>query len=469
MNRGSVRWRITATAAVIAAVVLAVAAAVVVVVVQRELRDNLDRSLAQRADQIEAAALVDPDSALANSDREDRFAQVLVADGSVLFATDNVAGAPPLADLPAGRQEASTRSDLPLEDDAYRVLIRRFDLEAGPRYVVVGENIDDVTDGIRALMATLALVFPAATIVLAGVVWWLVGRTLRPVEEIRREVESIGLTELDRRVPTPGSGDEIDRLADTMNDMLARLEASAAVQRRFVADVSHELRTPLTRLRTALEVDLAHTDSDFESTCRAALGDAIDMQALVDDLLFLARRDSGRDDVRYEAVDLDVVVDEEVRLARAESEVTIDMSAVSAAVVRGEARQLARLVRNLLSNAVRHASGVVLVALDEDDDVGEVVLSVDDDGVGIPPDEHVRVFERFVRLDRARSARDGGTGLGLAIVADIVRTHGGTVTVDESRLGGASFVVRLPARSGEPADLWFGGAVRVPPTRQDGA
>ena len=443
---GSVRWRITAVAGLVAAVVLGVAAVVVVVAVQRELRDNLDRSLAQRADQVEVAVLSDPATGLANSDQEDRFVQVLDARGAVIFSTDNVAGSDALVDLPIGRQEATTRSDLPLEDDRFRVLIRRFDLDDGTNYVVVGENIDDVTDGVRALVVTLAIVFPLAALALVAAVWWLVGRTLRPVEEIRREVESIGLDRLDHRVPAPGTGDEIDRLAATMNDMLARLQSSAEVQRRFVADVSHELRTPLTRMRTTLEVDLSEPGADLDVTARGVLDDAIDMQALVDDLLFLARRDAGTGDVRLRPTDLDVIVDEEVRLVRAETTVRVDMTGVSAAVVDGDARQLARLVRNLLSNAVRHAASLVMVTLVELDDArtGEVMLRVDDDGVGIAPEDRRRVFERFVRLDSARSGRDGGTGLGLAIVADIAAAHGGTVYVVESSLGGASFVVRLP-------------------------
>ena len=443
---GSVRWRITAVAGLVAAVVLGVAAVVVVVAVQRELRDNLDRSLAQRADQVEVAVLSDPATGLANSDQEDRFVQVLDARGAVIFSTDNVAGSDALVDLPIGRQEATTRSDLPLEDDRFRVLIRRFDLDGGTNYVVVGENIDDVTDGVRALVVTLAIVFPLAALALVAAVWWLVGRTLRPVEEIRREVESIGLDRLDHRVPAPGTGDEIDRLAATMNDMLARLQSSAEVQRRFVADVSHELRTPLTRMRTTLEVDLSEPGADLDVTARGVLDDAIDMQALVDDLLFLARRDAGTGDVRLRPTDLDVIVDEEVRLVRAETTVRVDMTGVSAAVVDGDARQLARLVRNLLSNAVRHAASLVMVTLVELDDArtGEVMLRVDDDGVGIAPEDRRRVFERFVRLDSARSGRDGGTGLGLAIVADIAAAHGGTVHVVESSLGGASFVVRLP-------------------------
>ncbi len=449
MRRHSIRARITAIATLITIVVLAAAAVIVVVVVQAELRHNLDRSLEQRADQVEAAVLVDATAALANSNRQDRFAQVLDADGRVLFASDNVIGVAALADLPTGRQEARTRTDLPIEDDAYRVLVRRFDLDGGTQYVVVGENVDDVRDDVWSLIATIAVAFPVAVLLLAGAVWWLVGRTLRPVEQIRREVAAIGLAELDHRVPVPGTGDEVDRLADTMNAMLARLEAASAGQRRFVADVSHELRTPLTRMRTTLDVDLSQPETDFEETCRTVLEDAIDMQDLVDDLLFLARRDSGQVAVRLEAIDLDVVVDHEVGRLRDElgDSPRVDMSRVSAAVIDGNTSQLGRLVRNLLSNAARYASAEVRIALVDHDD--RVELTVADDGPGVPPEDRERVFERFVRLDEARSTRDGGSGLGLAIVRDIATAHGGTVTVEDAAIGGAQFVVRLP-RAGHP-------------------
>lgn len=269
------------------------------------------------------------------------------------------------------------------------------------------------------------------------------GRTLRPVELIRRQVAAIGLEELNRRVPAHGSGDEIDRLADTMNDMLARLEASAAGQRRFIADASHELRTPLTRLRTSLEVNLSQPDSDFELTSRRALGDAMDMQALVDDLLFLSHRASEIPSRRRETLDVDVVIEDEVGPARAGSDVVIDTTSVGAAQIDGDPRQLARVVRNLLGNATRHAGTRVEVGLR--DEGADVVLVVDDDGAGIPEHERERVLERFVRLDAARGDRDGGSGLGLAIVRDIVTDHAGTVVVSPAPIGGARFTVRLPS------------------------
>jgi signal transduction histidine kinase len=437
---GSIRLRITMLAGLIATVVLLLAGVVVVLVVEAQLENNLDRSLEQRADQIEQSSLSDPSASLFNSNSEDRFAQVLDARGRVLLATANIAGEPAVLAPSGDRQATVTRSDLPLEDDVFRVLIHRFDESGGARYVVVGENIDDLRDSVRALVITLAIVFPAAVAALAATVWWLVGRTLRPVEEIRREVEGIGLGELERRVPIPGSGDEIDRLAGTMNDMLARLESSSARQRQFVADVSHELRTPLTRMRTTLEVDLSSEGLDLTETCRGVLGDSIDMQALVDDLLFLARRDAGNLTVRREPVDLDVVIDHEVRALRAESDIEIDMSRVGAAVVSGDDRHIARLVRNLLSNAVRNAERDVRVIASTRPD-GTVEMIVDDDGPGVPVADRQRVFERFVRLDESRRRDRGGTGLGLAIARDIAVSLGASIDISDSPSGGARFTV----------------------------
>ena len=451
------RRRITAIAVALTTLVLAAAAVLVVVVVESELASNLDRSLEQRAEQIEASIESDADVGLVTSNAQDRFTQVLDATGAVIGSTPNVAGAPALADLPDGRQQVATVDDVPIEDDRYRVLIRRFDVDGTTRFVVVGENVDDLSDTLRALIATLAIVLPVAVALLGAAVWWLVGRTLRPVEEIRTQVEAIGLRgldALDRRVPAPGTGDEVDRLAATMNEMLAGLETSSARQRTFVADVSHELRTPLTRLRTNLEVDRADPNADLAATVDGALDDTVEMQHLVDDLLFLARRDAMgaagvHDTDRWNLVDLDAIVGDEVTAvrpaaaARADGPVDIDMSTVSAAVVRGDAAQLTRLVRNLLTNAVRHAASRVTVTVGHTDDVIE--LHVDDDGPGIAPDDRERVFDRFVRLDAARSARTGGTGLGLAIVREVAGHHGGSVRVESSASGGAGFVVTFPA------------------------
>jgi signal transduction histidine kinase len=437
VRRWSIRSRITLAATALAAVVLVVLAMLVVLVQQAQLRANLDNSLEQRAALV-SAQFVD-DGGAGTSNAEDRFVQVLDADGVVIASSENLAGRAGVVDLPAGELAVETRDDVPIEDDTYRVLIRAFDDRSF--FVIVGENVDDVADALRGLVVALAVLIPAALIALAATIWWLVGRTLRPVDEIRREVVEVGLDELDRRVPVPEADDEVARLATTMNEMLSRLETASRRQRQFVADVSHELRSPLTRLRTQLEVDLATGDVDLETTCRSVLGDTIEMQGLVDDLLFLARHDAGATTPSTVPVDLDAVVEAEVRHQReAHPGVTIDMAGVSGAMVRGDGKQYGRVVSNLLSNAVRHAEGRVVVSVGEVD--GEVVLEVADDGSGIAPEDRERVFERFVRLDEARTG--GGAGLGLAIARDVIAAHGGTVEVGDSRLGGARVVVRIP-------------------------
>jgi signal transduction histidine kinase len=266
------------------------------------------------------------------------------------------------------------------------------------------------------------------------------------VEQIRGEVDGIGLGELDRRVPQPPGRDEIARLAGTMNEMLDRLDVSNRQQQRFVADASHELRTPLARLRTEIEVaQAAPAASTTDGEVLRSLHDEVDnLQRLTDDLLVLARNDAGVSDGAGRAVDLDDVVLEEVRAVDAHG-LSLDTRRVSAAQVLGHREQLRRVVANLLDNAVRHAERSVTVRLAETD--GVVQLEVADDGPGVPAGRQADVFERFGRLDESRTEGRGGTGLGLAIARDLVERHGGTIAVDSHYEAGARFVVTLPSTS----------------------
>jgi signal transduction histidine kinase len=307
----------------------------------------------------------------------------------------------------------------------------------------VGASMEDVNEVTTRLAASLAVAFPVVLALLAGLVWVLVGRTLAPVESIRAEVAALGATDLHRRVPEPGRDDEIGRLARTMNAMLDRLEESARRQRQFVADASHELRSPLTRIRTDIEVDLAHpADADLEATHRRVLDETADLERLINDLLALARADDGLEPVARETVDVDELVLRQARRIRELGQVEIDTTGVSGAQVQGDPRQLARAIGNLIDNAARHAARTVTVALAEHRD--RAVLTVADDGPGIPADQRERIFERFTRVDDARTPGVGGTGLGLAITRDIVQRHDGTVAVDPHVTSGARFVLELP-------------------------
>jgi signal transduction histidine kinase len=284
---------------------------------------------------------------------------------------------------------------------------------------------------------------PIIMVALGTLVWWLVGRTLRPVEDIRSEVAEIGSTGLHRRVPGSGSGDEIDRLAGTMNEMLSRLETSIARQQRFVADASHEMRNPLTRIRSTIEVALS-TDDDFhDEIARDVLEEVIGLQHMVEDMLFMARADAGHGKPVFKRLDLDDVVLREARRIRAHERVEVDMSSVSAAQVDGDAGQLGRAIRNLLANAERHAAAKVRIALTETD--GMAVLTVADDGPGIPIEHAEEIFERFTRLDESRNADSGGTGLGLPIAREVAQIHGGSVELVVGDGLGATFRMMIPA------------------------
>lgn len=284
---------------------------------------------------------------------------------------------------------------------------------------------------------------PVVLLVVAGVTWLVTRRALRPVEGIRREMAAITASEdLSRRVPEPGSRDEIARLARTTNETLAALEGSVDRQRRFVADASHELRSPIASLRTQLEVGAAHPEL---LDVPGAVADTVRLQALAADLLLLARLDAGERPGRTR-LDLGVLVHEEVAQRTGDRiAVTVSVPEHGGPEVAGSRGQLARVLGNLLDNAERHAERSVAVAVRAEH--GGALVAVSDDGAGVPEAERERIFARFVRLDDARSRDDGGAGLGLAIARDVAARHGGRLTVTEGAAGGARFELWLP----EPA------------------
>ncbi|MEU8539040.1 HAMP domain-containing sensor histidine kinase [Streptomyces sp. NPDC048717] len=271
-------------------------------------------------------------------------------------------------------------------------------------------------------------------------------RALRPVEAIRRRLAHITSHSLDQRVPVPDTGDAIARLARTTNDTLDRLEEASTRQQQFVADAAHELRSPLAGLRAQLESALRHQAGvDWPAVVRESVADVVRLQALADDLLLLAQMDGApRTTPAAQEVDLSSLAEDLVRehqhLPTAQG---LDLACDFPAdvIVRGNAVQLERLLRNLLGNACRHARHRVTVRARIEE--GTVVTEVADDGPGIPLADRERVFARFTRLDEARSRSDGGAGLGLPIAREIATRHGGTLAVANSERG-ASLAVRIP-------------------------
>jgi signal transduction histidine kinase len=318
--------------------------------------------------------------------------------------------------------------------------------QANQKVVIrAGASLAARDSAVRTATTAMLVGLPLLLLVVGGVTWLVTMRALTPVESIRRQMAAITASgDLSRRVPQPTSRDEVARLARTTNETLTALEAAVDRQRRFVADASHELRSPIASLRTQLEVGSAHPHL---LDVPGAVEDAVRLQRLAADLLLLARLDAG-EQAGHTPVDLAALVREEVaqrvgdRLpVRVAESASGDGRPVQVAGSRG---QLSRVLGNLLDNAQRHARRTVAVSLVYDEARGEVVLAVQDDGSGVPEAERERIFQRFVRLDEARSSDDGGAGLGLAIARDVAERHGGRLVLAPAREGGARFELRLP-------------------------
>ncbi|HEV2778391.1 MAG TPA: ATP-binding protein [Actinophytocola sp.] len=292
---------------------------------------------------------------------------------------------------------------------------------------------DTLNDAVLALAGGTLLVIG----LIGATTWITVGRVVRPVEAMRRRVAEITARNLGQRVPVPRARTEIARLAETMNDTLARLDHAVAEQRRFVADASHELRGPIAALRSELEIALAHPErARWPEVVAGALTDTVRLQDLATDLLLLSRLDAAPPELD-ETVDLVALAREQGALRRLPGQLTLRYDLPDGEVaVSGRHALLGRLVRNLLDNAERHAAGSITLRVAVED--ATAVLEVIDDGPGIPPADRERIFDRFTRLDRARTRDTGGAGLGLAIARHIAVIHRGTLAVTGGN-GGARF------------------------------
>jgi two-component system OmpR family sensor kinase len=460
--RWGVRTRSAVAAFLVLAAALALAAVALLWLLQSSLQSAADGAAGARADQLSARLLSDPltaiDPTLLATDGRTTVIQVIDAAGRVVLASAGAPGTPLTGVVPGpGDQVSVGRVNNTTTGGDYRVTVQGVSGARGAYTVVVGAAQDPIDATLATVTTLLAVGFPVIAVVGGAALSALVGRSLRPVERMRAQVSAVTTADLSERVEVPAARDEISRLAQTMNAMLARIEAGHAAQRRFVGDASHELRSPLATVTTALELATTRPGVLAPTVVeRTLLPEAHRMQQLVEDLLLLARADERGLPLHLTDVDLDDVLDTEARRLRAAAAVRVECT-VHPVRVLGDAPQLGRVVRNLADNAARHATAVV--SLTATVQGGTAVVVVSDDGPGVPPADHERIFQRFVRLDTDRSRAAGGSGLGLAIVAEIVAAHGGTVGVEsgggesgggvsgggESGAGGgARFVLRLP-------------------------
>ncbi|MET8685842.1 HAMP domain-containing sensor histidine kinase [Streptomyces sp. NPDC004732] len=470
---GSVRARASLGASLVVALALVAAGAAVLLA----LRDNLTDQAGSRADS--AARKVASQLLTVRSfgdldlpDDEDQPIQVVDGDGRLVAASDDLQsisgtgvdqvkpdrrGAGEKEDSGDGdREDREDREDpeggeiddeptftkgsatIDGESAEYRFAAVEVSSPKGDFTVYAGGSLSDEKSAVSTALTAMLIGFPVLLAVVAGVTWLVTRRALRPVAAITAEMSAITASEdLARRVPEPDTHDEIARLARTTNETLTALQTSVERQRRFVADASHELRSPIASLRTQLEVGAAHPELlDVDG----AVEDTVRLQELAADLLLLARLDAGEKPGEGR-VDLAAFAREELsQRTRDHIDVHTDLKSVE---VAGSRSQLARVLGNLLNNAQRHARSRVTVTTRSDG--AWAVLEVSDDGSGVPASERERIFERFVRLDDARTRDEGGAGLGLAIARDVAVRHGGTLVVRAAPSGGALFELRLPS------------------------
>ncbi|MEU4554318.1 ATP-binding protein [Micromonospora violae] len=342
---------------------------------------------------------------------------------------------------------------------------------ADPLTVLVARSMADVRHSTHVVRTILLVAFPLLVAVLAGVAWRVVGATLRPVEALRRGAEEITGRAGTGRLPVPASADEIHRLAVTLNGMLDRLESARARQRAFVSDAAHELRSPLTNIRTELEVAQRLADrTDWTAVTANLLADTERLSRLVDDLLLLARLDEAPPARGTGPVELGALLTEVA--ARYPSPPVRVVSPAGPLWTVGTVEELRRVLANLVDNAVRHAyASVVLTAEAAGPTDGPAVgayhlVTVTDDGPGIPAADRVRVFGRFTRLDDGRARDDGGAGLGLAIVRELVRRAGGTITLTDAPEHGLRVCLLLPALPAQDGQALTSHDAALPPPAQ---
>jgi heavy metal sensor kinase len=440
VSRLPIRVRLTLAFALVMAVVLTLLGVFLHVRLQGSLDERISDNLERRSESLanflreRGGEGLDP-SLLAG---EDELAQVFGPD-----CVDQPQGTARPQLLTPDEVAAARRGPVTIE----RAGLRLHAEPVGECLVVVGESLEDRDEALDALLTQLLIALPAA-LLLSSVIGYLVaGAALRPVEAMRRRAADITSDSPERRLPLPRAHDEIHRLGETLNEMLDRLDAGLARERRFVADASHELRTPLASLRTELELVARRPRSheELESALHSAGEEVERLVRLAEDLLVLARADDGQLRLRVERHAAATVLESVARRnePRAEAEGrSLLASAPPDLWVTGDRERLEQALDVLVDNALLHGAGTV--RMDARAENGLVRLCVSDQGPGFPPDFLPHAFERFSRADQARTG--GGAGLGLAIVDAIAKAHGGTAHAANAEAGGLDIWLSLPSR-----------------------
>jgi two-component system, OmpR family, sensor kinase len=457
LARLPVRARVTAWYVLLLALILATLGPFLLLRLRADLVAEVDEGLDAQA----AGVLADDDGLAVISGRPvaglppgETAAQLLSAGGQVRDHAGTAASGQPLL-TPAMLRRVLAGHQVRAEVRAgpggapYRVLALRRGGRGSQTALVLAAPLADVDRSVERLRLLLLVAGPVALALAGGGGWLLTRAALRPVDRMTEQADAIGADRLGDRVSVPDAADELTRLARTLNGMLERIEHGVVTQRRFVADASHELRTPLAVMRAELEVALRDHDpaADASEVLDSAAEEVARMSKIVDDLLTLAHRDENRLELLLEPVDLGKVasgVAVQLRPLAEAAGVQLSVEAPAGAVVLADRARLTQVVTNLVDNAVKFtgAGGSVRVRVWEADDGAG--LAVADTGPGIAPEHLRRVFDRFYRLDAARSRARGGSGLGLAICRELVEAHGGRIWAESVVGAGSTFSLALP-------------------------
>jgi heavy metal sensor kinase len=465
MSTRSLRFRLIAWYAGLLTAVFLLLAALMFVGLKHYLEASLAGAQERRAQQIADTLLANVNqtgeaavgkeiNSLYAPEINDRFIRISRQDGSVLYASNpptdqsfDPTGLPPLS-APASKE--SVRKQKLADKKTLLIAALNSPSANGVHYVVeVGAPMAPVEAMLHQFLVLLAIGLPVAVLVAIGVGYLLVGRALAPVDQIARKAEQITQHNLGERLPVAQTAEELERLSLSLNLMIGRLEDAFLNSKRFVADASHELRTPLTAMRAELE-SLA-SDVRLKPELRETLGSLLEeverLTRIVEQLFALSRLDAGEGQtewVQFDLAELAVTTAEQMSLLAEDKGITVTCDAKQRVMVDGDRARLKQVVVNLLDNAIKYTLDGGSIRLRVASANGHAVLEVSDNGIGIPPEALPHVFDRFYRVDKARTRDPGGAGLGLAIVKSISTAHGAQVEVESDNGRGSRFRVKFP-------------------------
>ena len=449
------------------AMVLITFSVVLYVLTARNLRDDVDQSLEETATAAVRSLqergflpLIDEEELLSQFPelaRIDKFFQIFSPSGTITIRSPNIRQ----HEVPLSRAalKASFNGQTILESAKYphepplRLISVPIIHRGNLLYIVqVGTSMESIEDTLRRFLILLIVAMPIALAVSLAAGWFLAGRALRPVDAITLAAQRIAAGDLSQRLTMPTAPDEIGRLAGTFNNMIGRLDTSFRQIRQFTSDASHELRTPLTVMKGETELVLRRPRAleDYQAVLESNLEEIDRMTRIVEELLFLSRADMGEVKMESRPVLLEALVEDihrQAPLLGQDRNIEVVLGTVMPALVQGDELRLRELLLNLVENAIKysHPGGKVEIGLAT---VGqEAILSVTDQGIGIGPEDHTKIFNRFFRTDGARNHTKKGTGLGLAICAWIVEFHKGRISVKSDVGQGSTFTVTLPLAS----------------------